>query len=1538
MKTNKIQIISFVVALTLIITSVFTTVAFLSNDMGIVKGNTIEADEKDILSVGEIETNLNPCLEITKYAKNGEDGVYDDISVDAYPGDTIYFWIKIENAGNTLLDISIDDYLPAGLEYFISDDEVLEPNALVDGVPLEPTFRADGSFYWKFDNVQSSQIINITFKVTVVDTGELENLAVAAGLFRDTRITVDDTAIVNVRACEPDIEIEKKVWNGTDWTEFAEVNINDIVNFKVIIYNPSDCYLIHFSGTVFDQLPNNLRYINESTTIFPEGYPGHPDFPWPEGYHLEWEEYDWENNTVIWHRPPAIMPHENLTFYYNATAVDCGIGINNITAHPEGFTPVDYPGGEVSNQDGSYDVSDYSTVNVICPSNPNISVMKSVKILPCDDYDEEGLNASFSDSVRFKIEIANTGDIPLNVTVHDSLPLGFIYNDNAVPYEPNETLYPLNGHVIFVWNMGFVDPGETVVITFDAKIDECGELINLVSAQGYYADEDFVEDTDDAFVFVSCPGIDIVKDVDNPLIHSGDLVTYAYALINTGNSPLDILSVMDDQGLVPVYVSGDDDLDGLLDVDEIWVYSATANPTEDVTNIGNVTAEDEHGTCVYAEDDAFVDVIHPDIKVEKTVTPCCVNPGEEATWNITVENTGDVTLTNVYVEDDNMGILLGMFTLAPGEKLYYEYTTNPIEETTNTVVVNGTDPLDLEVSDSDSATVEICQVNMDFEVEKIVKWNCHGETYGDYIYSHVGDWVTFNITVNNTGDVAINLTVCDVLPDGLSYSGHPRVNGAEIHPVDGCWTINDVQPGEIVIITFRATVMDCGEHINTVTVTAIHDGYEPIVKQDDATVFAICPGIKVVKTADSNLVCMGEEVTYTYEINNTGNHYLKNISLTDDKISGVSYVSGDDDLDDELDCDEIWIYTATSALSENTTNIANVSGEDELGSIVEDNDTEFVEVIECQQPPNLGIEVNKTVKRNCCGDFGKVAVVHDNDWVTFNITVENTGEEILEVIVVDTLPAGLTYDDSCYVDGSSFMPDVDGQIITFDIGSVDSGETVIITFKATVDSQVCGSLINNVYVNGSYQDYPEVTDEDFAEVFVLCPEISIEKTANPTLINPGDLVTYTYTITNPGNCPLSNVVVTDDQGLTPNRVSGDDGDSILQTDETWIYQATANPTEDVTNIGTVTANDELGKQVDASDDAFVDVEECVCTPNVSINKEVYYDGEWNDSLDVQTEENSIEVMFRITVENTGTCDLENISIIDTYECGIEYLRDFTGDFTSYDIIGDKVFFTVNEPFTHDADPIVILFNATIYINTTNHVEVLANSTYDETGVCSYDFVTIKINDETENNPPYKPGDPNPEDGAEDISINPTLYIYVEDPDGDLLTVSFFNESGELLGTVYDVAAVADAELHLFGLEYDTEYSWYAVVNDGEYSNTSDIFTFRTMEDTGADPTVEILTPEVGSIYFRGTPINAAFLENALVIGGINITVNASDLDGTITNIDFMVDGEVINSTLNSYYYWNEKAFGWRTITVKVTDDTGNTAEDSIDVFMLNRGK
>jgi uncharacterized repeat protein (TIGR01451 family) len=106
------------------------------------------------------------------------------------------------------------------------------------------------------------------------------------------------------------------------------------------------------------------------------------------------------------------------------------------------------------------------------------------------------------------------------------------------------------------------------------------------------------------------------------------------------------------------------------------------------------------------------------------------------------------------------------------------------------------------------------------------------------------------------------------------------------------------------------------------------------------------PDIQIVKSNDADeTVEPGTEVTYTYEVKNTGNVPLSDVAVKDQVMGSdnvacepVAYQSSDGNDDDILDPGETWTFTCTTVLQGTTTNqacvSANVADEDSNPDLV----------------------------------------------------------------------------------------------------------------------------------------------------------------------------------------------------------------------------------------------------------------------------------------------------------------------------------------------------------------------------------------------------------------------------------------------------------------------------------------------------------------------------------------------------------------------------------------------------------------------------
>ena len=162
------------------------------------------------------------------------------------------------------------------------------------------------------------------------------------------------------------------------------------------------------------------------------------------------------------------------------------------------------------------------------------------------------------------------------------------------------------------------------------------------------------------------------------------------------------------------------------------------------------------------------------------------------------------------------------------------------------------------------------------------------------------------------------------------------------------------------------------------------------------------------------------------------------------------------------------------------------------------------------------------------------------------------------------------------------------------------------------------------------------------------PDISVTKLPSVTQAHEGDTITYTYTVTNPGNVPLSHVLVTDN---TTEDVSYQIGDANhndrLDTDETWIFTAAYNVTVDddssLRNTAAASGTYAGSGTIIDWDTTSVDI----LRPDIAMTK----------TADREQAREGDTINYTCTVTNTGNTPLSDISVTDdmieevTYQSG-----------------------------------------------------------------------------------------------------------------------------------------------------------------------------------------------------------------------------------------------------------------------------------------------
>lgn len=261
-----------------------------------------------------------------------------------------------------------------------------------------------------------------------------------------------------------------------------------------------------------------------------------------------------------------------------------------------------------------------------------------------------------------------------------------------------------------------------------------------------------------------------------------------------------------------------------------------------------------------------------------------VSVGDELNYGFIIANTGNVTLYNVSVTDPQANVTgTTIAELAPAAVDDTSFTGSYVVSQadidrgyfTNIATVAGTAVNSALASDSDTLTVDATQ-NPAFDLVKT-------STTDPNTFSEVGDELTYEILLSNTGNITLNnITVGDSLTGDV-------------------WFINTLSPADSELFTTSYFVtqedLDAGRVENRAY--AIVPGLDTLgVSTDDVDEEIINANqlftLAVTKTVDEvDYVYAGDTLSYTIVLENTGNVNLLNITVDDTLSASTDFLQAD---------------------------------------------------------------------------------------------------------------------------------------------------------------------------------------------------------------------------------------------------------------------------------------------------------------------------------------------------------------------------------------------------------------------------------------------------------------------------------------------------------------------------------------------------------------------------------------------------------------------------------------------------------------------
>ena len=488
--------------------------------------------------------------------------------------------------------------------------------------------------------------------------------------------------------------------------------------------------------------------------------------------------------------------------------------------------------------------------------------------------------AAFGDLVGYTITVTNHSERnATDVNVTDFLPVGVTYTNDTPSQGSFDSMTGL-------WEVGFL-AAEGGSATLHITVKVTGSTGVIENNASVVSEQNSIGIWDDANFTIISPAIAIEKTTNGvdassapgPIVTTGSTVTWEYNITNTGDANLINIIVADDpaQTISCPYTT--------LAPGESMECNATGIAVAgQYENNATVTAISPTGGTVSDSDMSFYFGQDPSIDIEKTTNKedvssapgPIVTTGSTVTWEYNITNTGDVTLSDIAVNDNPaQTISCPKNWLAPGESM--ECNATGIAEAgqyENNATATANTPVGTPVSDSDMSYYFGEAPSID--IEKTTNGGDVSGTPGPVVLT--GSTITWQYNITNTGDV--NLSDITVNDDPEGSITCPK---------------NWLAPDESMVCEKNGTAIT-GQYENNATATANTPVGTPVSDSDMSYYLAEAPSIDIEKStngydassAPGPIIAAGSTVTWEYNVTNTGDVNLTNIVVNDDQEGPIT--------------------------------------------------------------------------------------------------------------------------------------------------------------------------------------------------------------------------------------------------------------------------------------------------------------------------------------------------------------------------------------------------------------------------------------------------------------------------------------------------------------------------------------------------------------------------------------------------------------------------------------------------------------------------